>query len=239
MSYHHHHFGFHSNDYITQRMSSMSSSQLNWSYGTTNIVPKTTRHPRCTHGCNRVGSLYTTLPVLVRALEFAAMCILSSSFYINMTHFDKAVLHNLKNIFGFSSSALASKAVTVKNKGLIAEAYEWDEEEVSLDDNEMVEVKVLMALAEENDAISKEGAKNVDQLTEDPSSSGQKDLVFVKSLADDIKVSIPGYKDPGMFEDEGFILPNHDTSRILPTESQRNTTNPSVADLTLQRQSMI
>ncbi|GJV26433.1 retrovirus-related pol polyprotein from transposon TNT 1-94 [Tanacetum coccineum] len=27
-----------------------------------------------------------------------------------------------------------------------------------------------------------------------------------------------------------FILPNHDTSRILPAESQRNTTNPSVAD---------
>nr|GEY63698.1 hypothetical protein [Tanacetum cinerariifolium] len=38
--------------------------------------------------------------------------------------------------------------------------YEWDEEEVSSDDNEMVEVKVLMALAEENDAISKEGARN-------------------------------------------------------------------------------
>ncbi|GKF50297.1 hypothetical protein Tco_0146764, partial [Tanacetum coccineum] len=26
-----------------------------------------------------------------------------------------------------------------------------------------------------------------------------------------------------------FILPNHDTGRILPTESQRNTTDPSVA----------
>ncbi|GJV25147.1 retrovirus-related pol polyprotein from transposon TNT 1-94 [Tanacetum coccineum] len=38
-----------------------------------------------------------------------------------------------------SSSALASKASMVKNKGLIAEAYEWDEEEVSSDDNEMVE----------------------------------------------------------------------------------------------------
>ncbi|GKB84100.1 hypothetical protein Tco_0956372 [Tanacetum coccineum] len=38
--------------------------------------------------------------------------------------------------------------------------YEWDEEEVSSDDNEMVEVKVLMAPAEENDAVSKEGAKN-------------------------------------------------------------------------------
>ncbi|GKE60400.1 hypothetical protein Tco_1510767, partial [Tanacetum coccineum] len=31
---------------------------------------------------------------------------------------------------------------------------------VSSDDNEMVEVKVLMALAEENDVVSKEGAKN-------------------------------------------------------------------------------
>ncbi|GJZ85724.1 hypothetical protein Tco_0651063 [Tanacetum coccineum] len=59
-----------------------------------------------------------------------------------------------------SSSALAFKAETVKNKGLIAEAYEWDEEEVSSNDNEMVEVKVLMALAEENDANSKKGAKN-------------------------------------------------------------------------------
>ncbi|GKE21085.1 retrovirus-related pol polyprotein from transposon TNT 1-94 [Tanacetum coccineum] len=59
-----------------------------------------------------------------------------------------------------SSSASASKAATIKNKGLIAEAYEWDKKEMSSDDNEMVEVKVLMALAEENDAISKEGARN-------------------------------------------------------------------------------
>ncbi|GJT83543.1 hypothetical protein Tco_1057885 [Tanacetum coccineum] len=33
-------------------------------------------------------------------------------------------------------------------------------ERVSLDGNEMVEVKVLMALAEENDVVSKEGARN-------------------------------------------------------------------------------
>nr|GFA73966.1 retrovirus-related Pol polyprotein from transposon TNT 1-94 [Tanacetum cinerariifolium] len=31
---------------------------------------------------------------------------------------------------------------------------------MSSDDNEMVEVKVLMALAEENDVVSKEGARN-------------------------------------------------------------------------------
>nr|GEU84042.1 hypothetical protein [Tanacetum cinerariifolium] len=58
-----------------------------------------------------------------------------------------------------SSNALAFKASTVK-KALIAEAYEWDKEEVSSDDNEMMEVKVLMVLAEENDVVSKEGAKN-------------------------------------------------------------------------------
>ncbi|GKB45161.1 retrovirus-related pol polyprotein from transposon TNT 1-94 [Tanacetum coccineum] len=59
-----------------------------------------------------------------------------------------------------SSSASASKAFMLKNKGLIAEAYEWEEEEVSLDDNEMVEVKVLMALDEENDVVSQESARN-------------------------------------------------------------------------------
>ncbi|GJV01053.1 hypothetical protein Tco_1334622, partial [Tanacetum coccineum] len=178
----------------------------------------------------------------------------------------------------------------VKNKGLIAEAYEWDEEEVSSDDNEIVEVKVLMALAEENDAVSKEGARNsewvkismikhvntkilkenknlraelkelkaitktwlnssnkvnqciseqipsqkkrilgVDQLTKDPSSSGLKDLVFVKSSTDDTKVTIPGVERPWLSEAKGFILPNHDIGRILPSESQRNITDPSVA----------
>ncbi|GJT77827.1 hypothetical protein Tco_1044552 [Tanacetum coccineum] len=255
-----------------------------------------------------------------------------------------------------SSSAPAFKTPMVKNKGLIAETYEWDEEEVSSDDNEMVEVKVLMALVEENDVVSKESARNgkwikismrkvhtlletednndrkfcldylcidlnyveeqrsnllskhrdlvhelntcneellvlkqakldflsmqhvnteilkenknlrselkelkeitktwlnssnkvnqciseqipsqkkkilgFDQLTEDPSSLGQKDLVFVKSSADDTKVTIFSVERPWLSEVEGFILPNHDTGRILLAESQRNTTDPSVA----------
>ncbi|GJU96515.1 hypothetical protein Tco_1321271 [Tanacetum coccineum] len=96
----------------------------------------------------------------------------------------------------------------------------FKKEEVSSDDNEMMEVKVLMALAEENNAVSKEGARNsewkrilgVDQLTEDPSSSGLKDLVFVKSSANDTKVTIPGVKRPWLSEAEGFIMPNHDTA---------------------------
>ncbi|GKB43369.1 hypothetical protein Tco_0888311 [Tanacetum coccineum] len=60
-------------------------------------------------------------------------------------------------------------------------------------------------------------------------SKGKKELVFVKSSADDIKVTIPGIERPWLSKAEGFILPNHDTGRILPAESQRNTIDPSVA----------
>nr|GEV95665.1 retrovirus-related Pol polyprotein from transposon TNT 1-94 [Tanacetum cinerariifolium] len=41
-----------------------------------------------------------------------------------------------------------------------------------------------------------------DQLTEDPSRFRKKDLVFVKSSADDTKVSIPGVERPWLFEAE-------------------------------------
>ncbi|GKF11724.1 hypothetical protein Tco_0049650, partial [Tanacetum coccineum] len=77
--------------------------------------------------------------------------------------------------------------------------------------------------------IQKNNILGVDQLTEDSSSSGQKDLVCEKSLANDTKVSIPGVEKPLLFEAESFIMPNHNTSRILPAESQRNTTDPPVA----------
>ncbi|GJW95992.1 hypothetical protein Tco_0177800 [Tanacetum coccineum] len=49
------------------------------------------------------------------------------------------------------------------------------------------------------------------------------------SYTDDAKVSIPSVERPWLSEAKGFILPNHDTGRILPAESQRNTTNPLVA----------
>nr|GFC18982.1 hypothetical protein [Tanacetum cinerariifolium] len=66
----------------------------------------------------------------------------------------------------------------------------------------------------------------------EPSSAlakGQKDLVFVKYQADDSNVTIPGVERPLLSKAEGFIMPIHDTSRILPAESQRNTNDPSVA----------
>ncbi|GJS80456.1 hypothetical protein Tco_0730337 [Tanacetum coccineum] len=104
-----------------------------------------------------------------------------------------------------SSSASAFKSSTVKNKGLIIKAYEWDEEEVSSDDNEMVEVKVLMALAEENNDVSKKGARNSE---------------WVKISMRKIPLDLD--------KKTLFSLLNHDTGRILPAESQRNTIDPSV-----------
>ncbi|GKA43805.1 retrovirus-related pol polyprotein from transposon TNT 1-94 [Tanacetum coccineum] len=68
----------------------------------------------------------------------------------------------------------------------------------------------------------------VDQLIDDPSSYRQKDLVCKKSSANDTKMSIPGVEKPLLSKVQGFIMPNHDTGRILPAESQRNTTDSPV-----------
>ncbi|GJZ50962.1 retrovirus-related pol polyprotein from transposon TNT 1-94 [Tanacetum coccineum] len=60
-----------------------------------------------------------------------------------------------------SSSASAPNSSSSKNKCLIAETYDWDQEEVSSDDNEVTKVKALMALSdEEKVSVGKESAKN-------------------------------------------------------------------------------
>ncbi|GJR74273.1 hypothetical protein Tco_0086638 [Tanacetum coccineum] len=55
-----------------------------------------------------------------------------------------------------------------KNKGLVVESHDWNEEEISSDDEEMVTVKVLMALAD-------------DEKVERSSNIELKELVFVRS----------------------------------------------------------
>ncbi|GJR86061.1 hypothetical protein Tco_0210072 [Tanacetum coccineum] len=255
-----------------------------------------------------------------------------------------------------SSSASAPSSSSGKNKGLIAKTYDWDEEEVSYDDNEVTKVKALMALADEKRvSVGKESARNgewikifmkkvhtllkmkdnddrksfldylcidlnyvkeqrnnlmskhrnlvqelntckeqllvlkqakldlltiqhvntkilkenqnlrnelkeltsiteawlnssnkvnqciseqiptqkkkilgIDQLTKDTSNSGPKDLVFVKSSADNSEVSITGSNKPKLSETEDSTLSNHDTGKVLSNESQRNTTDHSV-----------
>nr|GEW47769.1 retrovirus-related Pol polyprotein from transposon TNT 1-94 [Tanacetum cinerariifolium] len=259
------------------------------------------------------------------------------------TRSNQEYINDLKEEYqakGSSASALNSSSS--KNKGIIAETYDWDEE-VSSDDNEVTEVKALMALAnEERVSVGKESANNgewvkisiqkvhtlleiednddrksfldylcidlnyveeqrnnlfskhrnlvhelntckeqllvlkqakldlltmqhvnteilkknqnlrnelkeltfitktwlnssnkanqcineqiptqnkkflgIDKLTEDTSSSGQKELVFVKSSADNSEVSITGNNKPKLSGAKDFTLSNHDTSKTI------------------------
>ena len=58
-----------------------------------------------------------------------------------------------------SQAAQTSKPVQAKNKVLVAEAYDWDEEEVSSD--EEIRVSALMALSEGDQvAVGKSHARN-------------------------------------------------------------------------------
>ncbi|GJX95049.1 hypothetical protein Tco_0349635 [Tanacetum coccineum] len=57
------------------------------------------------------------------------------------------------------STSQTSKTFQPKNKGLVAETFDWDEKEVS-DDEEVTEVKVLMALSDAELTIGKNPARN-------------------------------------------------------------------------------
>nr|GEV12462.1 retrovirus-related Pol polyprotein from transposon TNT 1-94 [Tanacetum cinerariifolium] len=56
-------------------------------------------------------------------------------------------------------SSLNPKTLQPKNKGLVAEIFDWDEEEV-FDDEEVTQVKVLMALADDEFNVGKSHARN-------------------------------------------------------------------------------
>nr|GEU29244.1 retrovirus-related Pol polyprotein from transposon TNT 1-94 [Tanacetum cinerariifolium] len=57
------------------------------------------------------------------------------------------------------STSQTPKTFQPKNKGLVAKTFDWDEEEVS-DDEEVTQVKVLMALADDELTIRKNHARN-------------------------------------------------------------------------------
>ncbi|GJW07541.1 retrovirus-related pol polyprotein from transposon TNT 1-94 [Tanacetum coccineum] len=139
---------------------------------------------------------------------------------LEMEFQERALLAKFKRFFKKGTQRLNG----AKNHGLIIEGYEWDEEEVSSDANEMVKVKCIS----EQIPNQKRKILGGDQLTKDPSSSGQKDVVFVKSSEDDTNVYIPNVEGPWLSKAEGFNLPNHDTGRILPSESQVKVIDSSV-----------
>ncbi|GJU60980.1 hypothetical protein Tco_1238746 [Tanacetum coccineum] len=67
---------------------------------------------------------------------------------------DKLALHEAS-----PSNSQSPKTFQSKNKGLVVETSNWDEKEVS-DDKEMTQVKVLMALADDELAVGNNHARN-------------------------------------------------------------------------------
>ncbi|GKD39077.1 hypothetical protein Tco_1259284 [Tanacetum coccineum] len=57
------------------------------------------------------------------------------------------------------STSQIPKTSQSKNKGLVAETFDWDKEEV-LDDEELIKVKVLIALADDELTVGKNHARN-------------------------------------------------------------------------------
>ncbi|GJZ97874.1 hypothetical protein Tco_0670327 [Tanacetum coccineum] len=86
-------------------------------------------------------------------------------------------------------------------------------------------------ILKENQNLRKE-LKELTTITETWLNSSNKfwenSLVFVKSSTDDTKVSILGIERHWLSKVEVFNLPNHNTSRILPAESQLKVTDSSV-----------
>nr|GEV08415.1 hypothetical protein [Tanacetum cinerariifolium] len=68
---------------------------------------------------------------------------------------------HINHLFKSKPNLKSLQPTQVKNKVLVVEAYEDDEEEVSSNDNELIEVKVLMALADDEIVyVGKESARN-------------------------------------------------------------------------------
>nr|GEY46820.1 hypothetical protein [Tanacetum cinerariifolium] len=137
-----------------------------------------------------------------------------------------------------------ARALLDKSKRFFENGTQKDEEEVLSDENEAIEVKSLMAHAnKERFSVVKESASNetwlnssnkvnhyiseviptqkkkilgIDQLPNDTSSSGPKDLVFVKSSADHSNLSITSSNKPRLSEAIDSTLPNHDTVCSTP-----------------------
>ncbi|GJZ16293.1 retrovirus-related pol polyprotein from transposon TNT 1-94 [Tanacetum coccineum] len=120
------------------------------------------------------------------------------------------------------SFGTSSKSSIVKNKRLVAEAYVWDKEDVSSDDNEMTEVKVLMALADdENVAVGKESARNDEWVK----ITMRKVHTLVDIEDNDERKSFLDY----LCIDLNYVEEQRNNLVILLFESQVNTIDPPVA----------
>nr|GEV19741.1 hypothetical protein [Tanacetum cinerariifolium] len=130
------------------------------------------------------------------------------------------------------------KTFQPKNKGLIAETFNWDEEEVS-DDEDVTQVKVSMALADDELTIRKTHARN-EQLKEEKKIN-EKWLTSSKKVSQCISEQIPYQKkkviggelftksSSKMNENETLFVPSsmrYDQEMVLKTKDWVETLNP-------------
>ncbi|GJT24814.1 retrovirus-related pol polyprotein from transposon TNT 1-94 [Tanacetum coccineum] len=128
---------------------------------------KATDHTEC-HKCGRKGHFardcFSKTSVPSYQLPFQTKILQSSEHKPELKHtkdFESKYNKVKSKLALLSSSASASNSSLGKNKGIIAETYEWDEKEVSSDENEGIEVKDLMALTDEERVfVGKESANN-------------------------------------------------------------------------------
>ncbi|GJU90820.1 hypothetical protein Tco_1303243 [Tanacetum coccineum] len=71
----------------------------------------------------------------------------------------KKIKAKLVLLEGNPSTSHTLKTLQPKNKGLVAETFDWDKEEVS-NDEEVTQVKVLMALADDELTVGKDYTRN-------------------------------------------------------------------------------
>ncbi|GJX69769.1 hypothetical protein Tco_0305496 [Tanacetum coccineum] len=90
-------------------------------------------------------------------IEFHERALLANSQHYKAEY--KKIKAKLALLEASPSSSQNPKTFQPKNKGLVAETFDWDEEEVS-DDEEVTQVKVLMALADDELTVGKSHARN-------------------------------------------------------------------------------
>ncbi|GJU86472.1 hypothetical protein Tco_1294018 [Tanacetum coccineum] len=135
-----------------------------------------------------------------------------------------------------SSSTQTAKPFQTKNKGLVAKTFDWHKEEVSYDE-EMVQVKVLMARADDELVVDKNHARNGEwiditmkklnilllmdeDLTEASSKNDVNENAFIPASM--------GYDHEMILKSKDWVerynpdskLPNFNTRRILVSENQ-------------------
>ncbi|GJZ24435.1 hypothetical protein Tco_0561894 [Tanacetum coccineum] len=101
------------------------------------------------------------LKLCYNTFKFKEEKTLVSATPLSTAFFSTSIVQDFQDSPGDEEDTRTLSVSSAKNKGLLAKTYDWDEDEVSSDDNEVTKVKALMPLTdEERVSVSKESARN-------------------------------------------------------------------------------